>query len=87
MSDTSALYLLLAKLLSKKMVVWDAFYSIYDSWVFDRKITSQWSLKASYYYLREHLACFFADKVLLDTNAHIDYFVKTLREIKDKFIK
>jgi len=28
----------LAKLISNKKIIWDAFYSIYDSWVFDRKL-------------------------------------------------
>src|SRR3989338_6152522 len=28
----------LARLLTTKPIIWDAFYSIYDNWVFDRKL-------------------------------------------------
>mgnify|MGYP001613727883 FL=1 len=39
-----------AKLISGKKIIWDAFYSLYDSWVFDRKLVPQKSLKAGYYW-------------------------------------
>lgn len=77
----------LAKLISRKQIVWDAFYSLYDSWVFDRKLVKPRSLKAKYYWFLDWLSCKLADKILLDTNEHIKYFVKTFKIKKDKFIK
>ncbi len=77
----------LAWLLCRKPIVWDAFYSLYDSWVFDRKLVSPSSVKAKYYWLLDWLSCMLADRILLDTNAHIDYFAKTFRIDKRKFIR
>ncbi len=77
----------LAWLIKKKPLYWDAFYSIYDSWVFDRKLTSKFHPKAWYYFLLDWLACHLADKILLDTNAHIDYFAKTFRVKREKFVR
>jgi len=79
--------LILAKLLTRKPVIWDAFYSIYDSYVFDRKLVKPKSLKAKYYWFMDWLNCKLADKILLDTNAHIDYFVKTFRIDRMKFVR
>src|SRR3989338_5178045 len=75
------------KLISGKKIVWDAFYSLYDSWVFDRKLVSPKSLKAGYYWLLDWLSCRLADTILLDTDAHIDYFVKTFRMEKSRFAR
>ena len=78
---------LLAKLLFRKPIIWDAFYSLYDSWVFDRKLVSSNSIKAKYYWFLDWLSCKLADKILLDTDAHIDYFVKTFKIERSKFIR
>jgi len=79
--------ILFAKLISRKPIIWDAFYSIYDSWVLDRKLVSPKSLKAKYYWFLDWLCCKLADKILLDTEEHIKYFVKEFKIKKDKFIK
>lgn len=76
-----------AKLLSRKPVVWDAFYSLYDSLIFDRKLARPRSVKAAYYWFLDWLSCTFADKILLDTNAHIDYFSKTFGVSWSKFLR
>ncbi|MBI1755469.1 glycosyltransferase [Candidatus Azambacteria bacterium] len=77
----------LAKLLSKKPIVWDAFYSLYDSFIFDRKLASSLSLKVAYYWFFDWFSCVLADKVLLDTNAHIEYFVKTFGVSRSKCVR
>ena len=77
----------LARLLSRKPIVWDAFYSLYDSWVFDRKLVLSYSLKARFYWFLDWLSCRLADRILLDTNAHIDYFVKTFKIPRHKFTR
>lgn len=78
---------LCAKLRSRKPIIWDAFYSRYDSWVFDRKLVKPKSIKAKYYWLLDWLSCRLADKILLDTQAHVEYFAKTFHIDKSKFIR
>ena len=85
-SDSRSM-VLLAKIISKKPIVWDAFYSLYDSLVFDRKLVSPKNFKAKYYWFLDWLVCKLADKILLDTNEHIKYFVKTFKIKENKFIK
>jgi glycosyltransferase involved in cell wall biosynthesis len=88
-SDTSRWMVVLAKLLSlgRIPVVWDAHYSIYDAYVNDKKLIPSSGFKAKYYYSMEVLACALANVVLLDTNEHIKYFVKTFGAAEGKFIK
>lgn len=75
-----------AKLLGKR-VVFDAFYSLYVSQVFDRKYIKKGSWKATLYFFIDWFSCFLADKVILDTNAHINYFVKTFSLPKEKYAR
>lgn len=77
----------LAWLISEKILVWDAFYSLYDAWVNDKKLVSKNSPKAWYYWFLDWLNCILADKILLDTDEHIKYFQKIFRIKKEKFIK
>lgn len=56
-------------------VVWDAFISLYDTVVEDRKLVGTGNPLAWLIYLWEWLACRAADLVLIDTKAHGDYFV------------
>lgn len=86
-SDYSRPLVVLAKLISRKYLVWDAFYSLYDTWVFDKKLVSPNNLKAKYYWFLDWISCRLSDKILLDTNAHIDYFVKTFKIKKHKFTR
>lgn len=77
-----------AKILNRgKFLVWDAFYSLYDSWVFDRGLTRPGTTRAKYYWFIEWVATRTADKILLDTFSHIDYFVKTYKISEGKFIR
>lgn len=75
---------LLGKIFHKK-VVFDAFYSLYCSYVFDRKYFSKNSWKAKFWWFIDCQSCILADKIILDTNEHIEYFVKTFKIIKEKF--
>ncbi len=80
----------LAKLFSlfnRKKVVFDAFFSIYDFNVFDRKLCSEKSFKARYYWFLDWFSCKLADKILLDTQEHINYFAEEFRIEKEKFYK
>ncbi|NCN07243.1 glycosyltransferase family 4 protein [Candidatus Falkowbacteria bacterium] len=79
------LSMILARFVTSKPIVFDAFLSFYDSMVFDRKIHSPNSLKALYFWFIDWLSCLLANKILLDTNEHIKYFVKTFNINKSKF--
>lgn len=73
------------KKLSNKPIVFDAFISVYDTLCFDRKRIEPNSLFGRSSYLLDKSSCELADIVLLDTNAHIKYFVDTFEVEKDKF--
>lgn len=77
----------LAKLIARTPIVLDAFVSLYDSSVFDRKTVSPKSLGALKYWLLDFFSARLADKVLLDTKEHIKYFCETFRLKREKFQK
>lgn len=59
---------------SRQPLLWDAYLSVYNSIVHERKLARPGSLKARLVYALERTACCLADRVLLDTQAHIAYF-------------
>ena len=66
----------LARVLTRKPIIFDAFASRYGGNIDrGRRATKLW----------DWLACKLADVVLLDTDAHIEYFVKTFGLARDKF--
>ncbi len=77
----------LAYLLFGKKIVFDVFVSLYNSEIEDRQKYSPHGLIAFYYYSLDRLVCRLANKVLLDTNTHIDYFIKTFKLPASKFIR
>lgn len=68
----------------RKPLVFDAFISLYDTLVFDRAVVSSRSVAARALALVDRAACALADLVLLDTNAHADYFAHELGVPADK---
>lgn len=82
----SRLIIPFARIITRKKIIWDAFYSLYDSWVYDRKLINPKSLKAFYYWLQDWLACLVSNVILLDTKVHCDYFKKTFFLSKGKCI-
>ena len=86
--STGHLEIFLAKILnfiSRKPVIFDAFISLYDTIVNDRKIFRKNSALASLLRWIDRTACRLADIVLLDTNAHIEYFCKEFKLPQSKF--
>lgn len=77
----------LARLLTRKYIVFDAFTSHYGGYILDRQYYSKKSWRAKYYRFIDTLSCKLADLVLLDTNAHIDFFVKEFKLDKKKFLR
>lgn len=78
---------ILAKLLTRKPVIFDAFVSLYDSNVFDRKVYPPRSLKALRDWFLDYFSCRLADKVIIDTNEHITYFAREFGIDKKKFFR
>ena len=76
-----------AKLITRKPVVLDAFYSMYNTIVEDRKLKSKYSFVALYNYFLDWLSVRVADKVFLDTNEHIAYFVEKFGANPKKFFR
>lgn len=74
-----------AKLRGAK-IVWDAFLSLYDTVVEDRKLISAKHPLANTLFLFEKLACAAADVVILDTDMHAEYFRRQYRLRKEKVI-
>lgn len=62
--------------LSNKPIMFDVFISMYDTICFDRKKLKPESVGGKFLHWLDKHSCDLADKVLLDTNAHIDYFVE-----------
>ena len=66
-------------------IVFDAFLSLYDSFVRDRKAVRRGSLSARLLFLLDRYACMWADAVVLDTEAHIEYFINEFGVAHCKF--
>lgn len=75
---------ILAKIFGKKLI-FDAFYSLYDTYILDRKVAKPNSFAAFRFYLYDWLSVRLADKVILDTKENIDFFVKIYRAKRQKF--
>ena len=76
----------LARLLVwRKPIIFDAFTSHYGGYILDREKWAKNSLWAKYFRFLDKWSCNLADVVLLDTNAHIDFFVKEFKLPKEKF--
>ncbi len=75
----------LARLLTRKPIVFDAFTSHYGGHILDRGTHSKKSLHARYYRFVDTGSCARADMVLLDTQAHIDFFVREFKVSASKF--
>jgi glycosyltransferase involved in cell wall biosynthesis len=71
--------------LSDKPIVFDPFISIYDTLCNDRQRFRTDSLAGRLCFQMDRWACEAADMVLLDTNAHIEYFASAFSQPRDKF--
>src|SRR3989344_4496979 len=68
-----------------KPIIFDAFTSHYGGYILDRQKFSKNSFHAKYYRFLDEWSCRLADLVLLDTNAHIDFFVNEFNLPREKF--
>jgi len=67
-------------------IVWDAFLSLYDTIVCDRRLVPTGSLRAWCIKQFERLVCAAADVIVLDTVAHADYFKTQYSIPNNKFV-
>jgi glycosyltransferase involved in cell wall biosynthesis len=67
-------------------MVWDAFLSLYNTVVEDRRMISSGNPLARLLWSLEWMACRLADRLILDTRAHADYFVNTFHVSKEKTV-
>ncbi|HEV8702256.1 MAG TPA: glycosyltransferase [Candidatus Polarisedimenticolia bacterium] len=66
-------------------LVFDAFLSLYDSLVLDRGIVAKDGWRARFLAAVDATACRLADRILLDTRAHVSFFCETFRVPREKF--
>lgn len=78
---------ILAKFLTSKPIILDAFTSLYDSMVCDRGLARPHSLRGRYYWFLDWLSMKSADIVLFDTQEHIRYASKEFGIAEKKFRK
>ena len=76
---------ILAKFLTRKTIIFDAFAPFFESMVVDRKSVKVNSLIAKYYWWLDKISMTLADIVLFDTNKNVDYASKEFGIKKDKF--
>ena len=77
----------LARLLTRKTIIFDAFTSHYGGYILDRQYFTKNSWRAKYYRFLDTWSCKLADLVLLDTNAHIDFFVREFKLDRKIFLR
>lgn len=65
-------------------IIWDAFLSLYNTIVEDRRLLSARNPLAKLIWAWEWLACRAADRIVLDTCAHADYFAQTFHVPKSR---
>jgi glycosyltransferase involved in cell wall biosynthesis len=69
-----------------KPVVFDAFYSLYETVVEDRRLYPPGSLQARILRFIDRWSCRLADLVLLDTREHVEYFCCEFKLDKSMFL-
>ncbi|MFH0770278.1 MAG: glycosyltransferase [Candidatus Peregrinibacteria bacterium] len=60
----------------RRRLVFDAFISVHDTLVSDRRLVARWSPKALFLWIVDFVSCHLADEVILDTEAHRQFFVR-----------
>jgi glycosyltransferase involved in cell wall biosynthesis len=78
----------LARLLfGYKKLVWDAFLSLYDTNVYERKYYGAWNVRAWRDWLLDWSSSLLARASLLECSAYADYFARTFHVPRRKFIR
>jgi len=75
---------IVGKVFHRKKIIFDALISVYDTNIFDRKKHSATSLMALKYWFIDWLSCALADRVLLESASHCEYFQDTFHVSSSK---
>jgi glycosyltransferase involved in cell wall biosynthesis len=75
------------RLLTGKPILFDVYAATYGAMVDDRQQAKAGSLKAQVFWLADHLAMRAASHLIMETNHHIDTYVRTYRVSADKFTR
>lgn len=75
---------ILARMISRKKILFDPFFSLFDSLVHDRKHYVAWHPAAMYYWCIDWLSLRCADICIFDTYAHRDFFMRRYGYPKEK---
>lgn len=73
--------------LARIPIIFDTFTSHYGGYILDRAKYSKNSLRAKYYRFLDKYSCKLADACLLDTEAHINFFVNEFELPRNKFLR
>jgi glycosyltransferase involved in cell wall biosynthesis len=75
------------RLLTRKPILFDVYISTFGTMVDDRAAASAGSLKAKLFWLADHLAMRWSDRIILESNDHILGYAKTYRIPREKFFR
>ena len=79
------LLLPVVRLFTRKKIIFDMYIATYDTMVFDRSKARDGSLRAKLYFFSDRLSCLLSDKIILETDDHINDFSTKFRIAKEKF--
>lgn len=75
---------IVARFVTRKPIYFDAFISLWDTYVDDRRAVASPSILARWYRLIDRLSCRLATKVIVDTPQHCDYFARSVHVSSEK---
>lgn len=78
---------LVVRLFTRKKIIFDAFVSVYQTMVIDRRVFKTKGILSCWARMIDSLACRLAEKVLLDTAQHINYYIQEYGLTRSKFLK
>ena len=77
----------IVRLFTKKKIILDAFVSVYQTMVFDRQVFKSKGILSCWARMIDRYACRLAEKVLLDTDQHMNYYIEEYGLKRSKFLK
>src|SRR3989344_6551889 len=77
----------IVRFFTKKPIIFDAFLSIYDTLIYDRKKFKKNSIISKLIYNLEKRSYNLSNKIIIDTYQHINYLVKTFNINRNKIYK
>lgn len=77
----------IVRLWTRRKIIFDTYLSAYQTLAFDRKVISPNGIRAAVIRFLEKLSCRLADACLLDTEQHIEYFVREYHLNRRKFYR